>query len=60
MLGVALRLSDHSRGMVTTNIVEASNDPVMAREEQNRFVGNIARDVLARFVKLLRAADHLP
>jgi hypothetical protein len=32
----------------------------MAHKEQNRFAGNIARDVLARFAKLLRAADHLP
>ena len=60
MLGAALRLSDHSRGMVATNIVKTSYNAVMAHKEQNRFVGNIARDVLARFVKLLRAADHLP
>ena len=60
MLGASLRLSNHSRGMVTTNIVEPSYNAVMAREEQNRFPGNIARDVLARFAKLLHAADHLP
>ena len=60
MLGAALRLSDHSRGMVATNIVKASYNAVMAHKEQDRFAGNIACDVLARFAKLLRAADHLP
>jgi hypothetical protein len=32
----------------------------MARDEQHRFSGNVARDVLARLAKLLYATDHLP
>ncbi len=60
MLGAALRLTDHSRSMMATNIVEASYNAVMAYKEQNRFSGNLGRDVLARLAKLLRACDQLP
>jgi hypothetical protein len=60
MLGTALRLSHQSRGMVTADVVESSYNAVMACHEQHRFAGNVARNVAARFAKLVGAADHLP
>ena len=46
--------------MVATDIIESSDNAVVSGDEQNRFAGNVARNVSARFAKLLRAADHLP
>ena len=60
MLGASLRLRHHCGGMVAADIVESSYNAVMACHEQHRFAGNVARNVSARFAKLLRAADHLP
>jgi hypothetical protein len=60
MLGPALTLCHYSGGMMTADIVEASQNAVWPYDEQNRFAGNLAGNVIARFAKLLRAADYVP
>ena len=46
--------------MMATNIKETSQHAVIAAHDHDRFTGDVARDVVARFRDLVAARGKLP
>jgi hypothetical protein len=46
--------------MVATNVVEASQHPIIPADNDNGLSCHACRDELARFLDLLNSPDHLP
>ena len=57
---VAVRLSHHRRRVMTAHIEEGPDLIVAAANNHDRFVANISRHVVTRFLKLIDAGRYLP
>ena len=57
---IAVRLSNHRRGVMTADVEERANLIVAAANNHDRFVANVSRNVVTRFLKLIDAGRYLP
>src|SRR5271154_4294885 len=58
--GMATRLRDNGGGVVTANVVEGTQDGVVATDDDDRFTGDSGGHELPRIFHLIGARDELP